>query len=213
MNTWDMIRSERASLSDALATIPESDWSKPSLCDEWTVRDVVAHMIATAQMSSPMFFGKMAISGFNFQTMTGKEIRRVSAGRSNPELIGAYRSLVDAHTAPPGPALTWLGETIVHGEDIFRAIDGYREHPTNHVIAVADFYKGSNLMTGAKGRIAGVTLKATDADWIHGAGPVAIGPAIALVMVMTGRRAAFDDLSGDGVAVLRERLTSEGKRG
>jgi hypothetical protein len=32
-------------------------------------------------------------------------------------------------------------------------------------------------------------------------------------MVMTGRRAAFDDLSGDGVAVLRERLTSEGKRG
>jgi uncharacterized protein (TIGR03083 family) len=159
MNTWDMIRSERASLSDALATIPESDWSKPSLCDKWTVRDVVAHMIATAQMSSPMFFGKMAISGFNFQTMTGKEIRRVSAGRSNPELIDAYRRLVDAHSAPPGPALTWLGETIVHGEDIFRAIDGYREHPTNHVIAVADFYKGSNLMTGAKGRIAGVTSK------------------------------------------------------
>ena len=118
--------------------------------------------------------------------------------------MSLYRSRVDARTAPPGPATSWLGETIVHGEDIFRALDGYREHPTGHVTAVAEFYAGSNLLIGAKNRIAGVRLRATDADWGHGTGPEAAGPAIALVMAMTGRKPALDDLTV-GVAVLRDR--------
>jgi hypothetical protein len=72
-------------------------------------------------------------------------------------------------------------------------------------LAVADFYKNSNLLIGTKNRIAGVTLRATDADWRHGSGPEASGPAIALVLAMTGRKSALDDLSGDGVTTLRER--------
>jgi hypothetical protein len=50
-----------------------------------------------------------------------------------------------------------------------------------------------------------VTLRATDTDWSHGSGPEVTGPAIALVMAMTGRKAALDDLSGPGVDVLRSR--------
>ena len=60
---------------------------------------------------------------------TAATIRRVLDGRSNTELITVYRSLVDARTAPPGPATSWLGETIVHGEDVFRAVCDYRKHP------------------------------------------------------------------------------------
>jgi hypothetical protein len=97
------------------------------------------------------------------------------------------------------------GETIVHGEDVFRALGGYRDHPIGHVVAVLDFYKGSNLLIGAKNRIAGVTLRATDTDWHHGTGHEVSGPAVALLLAMTGRKAAFDDLAGDGVPVLRER--------
>jgi uncharacterized protein (TIGR03083 family) len=205
MDTWQMIRSERASLVDALADMPEADWDEPSLCAQWTVRDVVAHMIATAQMSPPKFIGKMTASGFSFQAMTAKEIFRVTGQRTNGELVDLFRSVVDAHSAPPGPAPSWLGETIVHGEDVFRSLGGYRDHPIDHVIAVADFYKGSNLLIGSKTRIAGVTMRADDADWSHGSGPEVSGPAIALVMAMTGRTAALDDLSGDGVAVLRGR--------
>jgi hypothetical protein len=73
------------------------------------------------------------------------------------------------------------------------------------VVAVADFYKGSNLLIGAKKRIEGVTLKATDTDWSHGSGPEASGPMLSLVMAMTGRRAALDDLAGPGVDTLRRR--------
>ena len=72
-------------------------------------------------------------------------------------------------------------------------------------MTVADFYKGSNLLIGSKNRIAGLTLRATDADWTHGAGPEVSGPVLSLVMAMTGRKAAIDDLAGEGVATLRSR--------
>jgi hypothetical protein len=72
-------------------------------------------------------------------------------------------------------------------------------------VTVADFYKGSNLLIGSKNRIAGLTLRATDTDWSHGSGPEVSGPILSLVMAMTGRKQADDDLSGDGVATLRSR--------
>ncbi len=93
----------------------------------------------------------------------------------------------------------------MHGEDVFRSLGTYRPHPVEHVDTVADFYSGSNLLIGAKNRIEGVTLRATDSDWSHGSGPEVSGPTIALVMAMTGRKAALDDLSGPGVDVLRSR--------
>jgi uncharacterized protein (TIGR03083 family) len=205
MTTWDMIRAERASLVDALAALPAGAWDAPSLASDWSVRDAVAHMIATAQMTPPRFFGAMIGSSFNFQTMTAKQIATVKAGKSDAELVDTFRSLVDSRSAPPGPAASWLGETIVHGEDVFRSLGTYREHAPENVIVVGDFYSGSNLLIGAKSRIDGVTLRATDADWSHGSGPEVSGPAIALVMAMTGRKAALDDLTGPGVEMLRSR--------
>ena len=76
-----------------------------------------------------------------------------------------------------------------------------------HVKAVADFYKGSNLVLKAKNRIAGLTLRATDTDWSHGSGPEVAGPMIALLLAMAGRKAALPDLRGDGVETLRARMS------
>jgi uncharacterized protein (TIGR03083 family) len=203
--TWEAIRSERASLVDALAGLPDDAWDKPSLCPGWPVRAVVAHLVATAQMTPPKFFAKLAASGFRFHTMSVKNIHGLTESHSNAELVALYRSRVGSRTAPPGPAPSWLGETIVHGEDIFRALGPCRDHPVEHVTAVAEFYAGSNLLIGTKNRIAGIRLRASDADWSHGTGPEATGPAIALVMAMTGRKAALDDLTGDGATDLRDR--------
>lgn len=205
MDTWPMIEEERRSLVDGLAALPAADWSRPSLCAGRTVRDVVGHLIATASMTPPQFLMKLAGCGFSFERMTGREIERVTAGRTDADLVAAMRSLISARKAPPGPATSWLGETIVHGEDIFRALGGYRGHPVENVVAVADFYKRSNLLIGSKRRIAGVTLRATDTEWQHGDGPPVTGPIIALVMAMTGRKVALEDLSGDGVTLLRGR--------
>lgn len=205
MDTWPMIKAERIATADALAVLPPADWDRPSLCAGWTVRDVVAHMIDSQTVTPPRFFARFAASGFRFPVMTRRNIEAIRNGRSDRELLVLLRSRTDARTAPPGPVLSWLGEAIVHGEDATRAVGGYREHPMEHLVAVADFYKRSNALIGTKRRIDGVALHATDADWRHGSGPEVSGPMIALVLAMTGRKIALSDLHGDGVAVMRER--------
>jgi uncharacterized protein (TIGR03083 family) len=202
-DTWAMIAAERTLLANALAGLPDEAWDQPTLCDKWKVREVVAHLITSTYLSPPKFFLAMAGSGFSFDKMVDKGQHKVGDGKTPAQLLNEFRSRIDSHTAPPAPKLTWLGETVIHGEDIFRATGTYRNHPIDHVVAVADFYKGSNAIVGAKKRIAGVTLRATDTEWSTGTGPEASGPVIALLMAMVGRKAVLDDLSGDGVAVLR----------
>lgn len=205
MGDWEMISAERAALVEGLAALPEAQWSQPSLCPGWATRDVVGHVLATTYVTPAKFFSGWAASGFRFQTMQDKNLRAASNGKSSRELVEELRSQITARKSPPGPTKAMLGETIIHGEDIFRAGGLYRDHPVEHVIAVADFFKGSNLLIGTKRRIAGVTLRATDTDWRYGSGPEVAGPAIALVMVMTGRTVALDDVSGPGVEVIRQR--------
>jgi mycothiol maleylpyruvate isomerase-like protein len=58
-----------------------------------------------------------------------------------------------------------------------------------------------------KKRIDGLRLVATDVDWSHGTGPEVTGPAMPIVMAMTGRAAGLDELGGEGLATLRRRMT------
>src|SRR3974390_2707136 len=185
MGTWEMTAAERASLVDALAALPAEDWDKPTWCTGWSVRDVAGHICAAACETKAGFFGHLASAGFKFNRFTEQGVPRMTAGKSDAEIVETLRAHTDTRNSPPGPAPTWLGEAVIHGEDIFRALGQRREHPVEHVAAVADFYKGSNLVVGAKKRIAGLTLQATDADWRTGSGPAVSGPLLSLVMAMT----------------------------
>jgi uncharacterized protein (TIGR03083 family) len=42
----EMARQERADLAAFLATLTPVEWMAPSLCDKWSVKDVVAHMVS-----------------------------------------------------------------------------------------------------------------------------------------------------------------------
>ena len=70
---------------------------------------------------------------------------------------------------------------------------------------VLDFYKNTDTLIRAKSRIAGLTLRATDSDWTHGEGPVVEGPMLDLLLAATGRKAALENLSGEGMATLASR--------
>jgi uncharacterized protein (TIGR03083 family) len=199
MGTWEMTAAERASLVDALAALPAQDWDKPSWCGGWSVRDVAGHICAAAYETKAGFVGHLAGAGFKFDKFTDKGVQRMTAGKSDKEVVEALRARIGTRNSPPGPTPTWLGEVVIHGEDIFRALGQRREHPVEHVVAVADFYKNSNLVVGAKKRVAGLTLKATDTDWTNGSGPEVSGPVLSLVMTMTGRKQALGDLAGDGL--------------
>jgi uncharacterized protein (TIGR03083 family) len=136
--------------------------------------------------------------------MTAKDIA-ANRGDSPAAELKHLRAVRGRTSAPPGPKVTWLGEMIVHAEDARRPLGLRHEYPMEAVVAAGDFYKRSNTLIGAKRRIEGVTLKATDTDWSHGSGPTAEGPMLSLVLAMTGREAALDDLTGEGVQALRNR--------
>lgn len=204
MDTWPVIHTERRALAADLKALDEDQWALPSLCGRWTVQDVVAHMTATAKITPPVFFAKLATAGFSLTRLQEKDIA-VETGGSPADTLSRFEAVTESVKHPPGPVDSWLGETIVHGEDIRRPLAIHHDYPADAVMEAADFYAGSNLIIGAKRRIAGLTLRATDAEWSHGTGPEVSGPLLSLVMAMTGRRAVAGDLTGDGVATMRAR--------
>ena len=93
----------------------------------------------------------------------------------------------------------------MHAEDIRRSLGIAHQYPAEATKAVAQFYTGSNAIIGAKKRVTGVALRATDTDWSAGTGPEAVGPILSIIMAMTGRKAALADLTGSGVATISSR--------
>lgn len=201
---WPLIHAEREALAADLDTLTGEQWAARSLCAEWTVRDVLGHMIATAKMTPPKFFASFAAAGFRFNTMTAKGVA-AEATPSPAAGLANFRSHLKDTTHPPGPVEAMLGEAVVHGEDIRRPLGIKREYPREALVRVAEFFHGSNLIVGAKQRVSGLTLRATDTGWSTGSGPEVTGPQLSLVLAMTGRSAALADLSGDGLDTLRSR--------
>jgi uncharacterized protein (TIGR03083 family) len=203
---WTSISNERGALADELAKLTPAQWDSPSLCKGWTVREVVAHLSATAALNPATFFLGLAKSGFSFGKFSNDHIRK-HLGADPAATLTEFRSLQDSTSAPPGPKASWLGEVVVHGADIRRPLGIPHTYAPGAVREVIDFYKGSNMLIGAKNRVAGLALQATDDDWNHGQGDAVEGPLLSLLHAMTGRAAACDDLTGPGVETLRSRCT------
>ena len=204
MDIWPTVFAERKSLATDLQSLSDEAWNTKSLCSEWTVRDLLAHMTATAKITPATFFPKLIASGLSFSRLQEKDNTR-ERGSTPADTLANFQSIIDSKKRPPGPPQVMLGEVIIHSEDIRRTLSIEHTYPVESVTAVADFYKTSNLIIHAKKRITGIKLRATDTDWSNGEGPEAAGPIMAIVMAMTGRKEYLGDLSGDGVEVLRSR--------
>lgn len=201
---WLTIHAERRALATDLAALPANGWGQPSLCTGWSAHDVLAHMVATAKMTPPRFLGHFIASGFNFTRMANKDIETETA-RGPAATLSEFNAHLTDTSAPPGPIDAMLGEVLIHSEDIRRPLGIRHDYPTGAVLRCLDFFKKSNLLIGAKNRVAGLSLQATDAPWSSGQGPMVSGPAHSLLLAMTGRSVALADLSGDGVDTLRGR--------
>src|SRR5205085_9409133 len=80
VDVWPTVHAERKALAADLEGLSDERWATPSLCAGWTVRDVLAHMTATAKITPPAFFGKLIGSGFSMKRMQAKDIAAQSAG-------------------------------------------------------------------------------------------------------------------------------------
>ena len=203
--TWELIHAERARLADTLAALSAEQWSVASLCEGWNVKLAAAHVLSGAEQTAGGFMGGMAATGFRFNVMMKRDAARFGA-LSTAEIVDRLRARTTTTDHPPAPVMAMLGEVVVHGEDIRRPLGLHSEVSSDAVVACLDMFKGSNFPVGAKRRISGLTLVATDSAWRHGSGPEVAGSGLSILLAMTGRRSGSEDLAGDGVTALRSRL-------
>jgi len=206
MDTWTSIRNGRSALGDYLAGLSADDWGRPSLCAGWTVKDTAAHMLVIPTMSKGQVFRSFLGSGFNLEKMNAKLVAKLTAALSTDEIVAETRASAGSRSVPPGLKLPGvLTEVAVHSSDIAEGVGTPFALPVEDYVAALDHVKDVQPVFGSKERIAGLTLRATDADWSTGSGPAVEGPAQQLLLAVTGRRAALDRLSGDGLATMRAR--------
>ena len=137
---WDAVHAERHALARDLSTLSEAQWQTTSWCKEWSVRDVVAHMTAAATMNPASFFAKLVANGFSFSKLQAKDIAR-ERGASSAETLARFQGILDSTSHPPGPTITWLGESLVHAEDVRRPLGITRAYPIDRAVQVADLLR------------------------------------------------------------------------
>jgi uncharacterized protein (TIGR03083 family) len=206
MDPWDKISADRRAFADYLESLAPDDWNKPSLCEGWTVKGVTTHLLVTPTQSKGQVMLAFIGSGFSLPKLSAKLIDKMTAELSTDDIIAKTRETADSQNKPPGlTSMGVLGEVLVHTADVSLAVGKPFDLPVDHYTAGLDYLKTVQPVLGCKKRIEGLRLEATDADWSTGEGPSVTGTAKHLLSAMTGRKAALDHLSGDGVDVLRAR--------
>ncbi|WP_435875800.1 maleylpyruvate isomerase family mycothiol-dependent enzyme [Nonomuraea wenchangensis] len=187
-----------------LAELTDEQWATPSLCAGLTVREVLAHLIAGASLNSVRWMAGVIRCRFDFDKQVAMRLAE-QLGANAAETHDRFRRVITSTTKPPLPVVAMLGETIVHAEDIRRPLGIHHDYPIETLTRTAAYYQGSDLVLPAKKRIAGLRLAADDGPFTTGSGPLVSGSTLALIMAMTGRAAYCDELTGDGVNILRDR--------
>jgi uncharacterized protein (TIGR03083 family) len=207
-DVWELVHRERRALVDDLAGLAPEQWEVPSLCGGWTVHDVAAHLVDNARTTRLGIVVAMARARFDFDRQNDQGVAR-EKGATPADTLERLRAVVSRRTTPPAPLDSRLVEEVVHGEDIRRPLGVRRDYPTETVErALVHQLRTPVALGGGKQRAAGLRLVATDVDWSHGEGAEVSGPLVSLLMVVSGRAEALDDLTGPGLDRLEGALTS-----
>lgn len=205
MDLMPLARDERAEFAALLATLTPQQWATPSLCTEWTVHDVVAHVLSYDELSPGGLARRLAQGWFlpdRVNAVTLAECRQ----RTSDELAASMRD----HVQPRGLTAAFGGmialtDGMIHQQDIRRPLGMPRKIPAERIVPALRTALYAPVIRGFW-RVRGVRLVATDLEWASGRGPEVRGAAEALLMVIGGRRGIVAELSGPGCDVLARRI-------
>ncbi|MEX3632137.1 maleylpyruvate isomerase family mycothiol-dependent enzyme [Rothia sp. LK2492] len=204
---WNLVQHERAELVRCLRGLSASDWSVQSQCPGWSVHDVAAHLLNSANTTPTSFAIDIFRARFNIDRQNQDGVDRYR-NASSEELLEQLQQAVDRRTGPPrflAPIASRLVEEIAHGEDIRRPL-GINHSYEPEALKAAIVYQAATRkgFGGAKEDLVDVRLVAEDLDWTHGSGTHEVrGPALEILMAVTGRTARPGTLSGSGVSFLK----------
>lgn len=124
---------ERSDLAAFLATRTPQQWQAPTLCTQWRVRDVVAHIISYDNLGARAVIAVAARARFRPGRINDTALRRYD--QHTPEQLLA---LLNLELQPRGqPAAlggrAGLVETLIHHQDIRRALGQPRVIPAEQL--------------------------------------------------------------------------------
>ena len=205
---WAAIETERRSLAALLSELTPEQWEAQSLCSEWRVRDVAAHVAMTPSGPKP---GAIAIGLLRARGdlwAFGRDVARVHALRPTVHIVQELERDAAARTMPAVTnARNILMDALVHGQDIAMPLGIERTMPLPAAVAGFERVWGMGWPFHARRRLRGLRLVATDAPVDVGApagsGTVVEGRVQDLLLLITGRTAAAAPrLRGQGVDLL-----------
>ena len=199
-------REETADLLDGLTP---AQWAAPTLCAGWSVHDLAAHLV------QPMLvgFGRFFLAAIRYRGDTAATVdhftRRI-ATRPSEELVALLRAHASDQLHPPrvGP-MGPFADSCIHRRDIAQPLGLPSTASGSDWLALLEYLTSGTAAPALTpgDRVAGLSFAPTDAAWSHGRGPVVEGSCEALVMAITGRVVALDELHGPGVELLRSRTS------
>lgn len=194
---------ERQDFADFLDELSPDQWDGPTLCEEWSVRDVVCHVVSYEELGLPRLAVRLLRGRFH---AGGPNALGVDAyvDRTPEQLVAMLRN----YAVPRGLTSFFGGrialtDGLIHHQDIRRPLGLRRAVPGDRLIVALDQALRAPTLPSRKA-VANLRLVATDLDWTIGDGPEVRGTGEALLMTIAGRRAALRDLTGPGVETLEQ---------
>jgi len=204
---WALAHAERTALAEDLSDLSAEQWRHGTLCGQWEVEDVVAHLTAAASLDRWQWVRSML--GARFRADVHNQRRLVEHRGSTPaETLEQFRAVIASTTAPSGHTPAYLGEVVVHAQDIRQPLGLPRTPDVDALTPVAEFFASRNFTVASRTTVAGLQLRADDGPFATGTGPLVTGSTLALVMSMAGRAPYVGQLDGPGVPTLQARVHS-----
>jgi uncharacterized protein (TIGR03083 family) len=205
--SWRVVESQRHAIADIMGSVDPARWERPSLCAEWRVRDVVAHLVLGSQrIRVPVMIRAAVRARGNFNRMN-RDMAVDYASRPVDVLVAELRQGAASREVP---AVTnyrnIMFDVLVHGQDITVPLGVDLDIPAQAGAAAATTVWNIRWPMWTQKKFRGLRFVATDAPWTAGGGLDICGPVAALLVTLAGRAAALDQLDGDGIDDLRSRV-------
>jgi len=213
---WAGIDDQRARTAALLEGLTPEQWEHPSLCDGWTVRHVAAHLTGQQQRvrDALRFISRhpRILRSRPLNTFIHDAVVLQAQALSTEQIVAEIRNGIGSRRHNPGlTPLETLTDILVHSQDIAIPLDlDLPMRPSLSALAATRRWDTRNTWLATVNRqlpLAPYQLRATDTDWSRGQGPDVTGPIGAILLLLTGRPAALDQLAGQGADALRETVT------
>jgi uncharacterized protein (TIGR03083 family) len=200
---WSAVRAVRLTVADLLDQLSPEEWERPSLCAGWRVRNVAGHLSLVPTITTGELLRAAPRAGFNPNRINTLLAVRY-AELPTVEIVARIRDhAAERRTARVLDVRDSLFDVIVHSQDIALPLGRTVEVPVEATRRGLSRVWEMGWPFRARQRLAGLRLCATDSDWERGDGPTVEGPALALLLLATGRTTtAAPLLTGSGVASL-----------